>query len=184
MASMLTAYKKTLNLIDKYSYQLAFALSASGVIGSMVFSEILNFVPCTYCWWQRVAMFPLALILGAAVLYRQKLAYLYSLPLAMVGTVLSAYHSLLQWNIITESADGCSLVGPSCAEPEIQWLGFITIPFLAFLTFGAITFLLARSANHAPVAKPDTKDIKTLLIILSLVLVAGTVFAVIANHYS
>ncbi|MDX1766082.1 MAG: disulfide bond formation protein B [Candidatus Saccharimonadales bacterium] len=141
-------YKKALKSVDKNLILLAFIVALGSTLASMVLSEVVELPPCDLCWWQRVLMFPLPLTLGAAVLTRDKNGFVYSLPLAVAGAALSFYHSLLQWGVISEEVTTCSLNGPSCGEPEILWLGFLTIPFGAFLSFAAISLLLIRSAKQ------------------------------------
>jgi len=139
--------KTTMKYVDKNLVFLAFVVALGSTLASMVLSEIVELPPCDLCWYQRIFMFPLPFTLGAAVLTRDKHAWTYSLPIAIVGAALSFYHSLLQWGIITEEATSCSLNGPSCGDPEILWLGFLTIPFGAFLGFAAICILLIRQAR-------------------------------------
>lgn len=86
-------------------------------------------------------MFPLPVILGGALLLKEKRAYVYVFPLAIAGATIALYQSLLQWGIIQEDILECSLDNP-CADPEILWLGFLTIPFGSFLSFTAILALM------------------------------------------
>lgn len=135
--------------IEKYipNYRLLswyglWAVAAGSLIGSLVMSEVANFIPCTLCWWQRVFMFPIAFITTTAVLRKDKNIGYYALPLAITGGIISTYHSLLQWGIIKEAILDCSLTGAvSCAKPQIMWFGFISIPFMALCCFVAIIVL-------------------------------------------
>lgn len=155
---------KAYKIVGANLYELAFLVAAASTIGSYIISQVIDFVPCTFCWYQRIAMFPLPLILAAAVLRKDKLGYIYALPLSLIGVLLSGYHSLLQWGIISESeASSCSLVGPSCGEPEILWLGFITIPFGAFLSFSAISILMMISAKTGNKLHSDDGTKKKML---------------------
>lgn len=87
-------------------------------------------------------MFPLAFIATVGVLRKDATFVYYILPLSIIGMIVSLYHSLLQWGVIKESVLDCSLTGAvSCADPEVLWFGFITIPFMAFGCFVAITLL-------------------------------------------
>ena len=171
--------KDVMKRIDRNIYELAFLVAFSSTLASYVLSQVVELVPCTLCWYSRIFMFPLPFILGAAVLRGDKKAYIYALPLAVIGAGLSFYHSLLQWGVITEEVTTCSLTGPSCAEPEILWLGFLTIPFGAFLSFAAIAALLIRSMkqnNGKPALDGSKQQMMQWLI---LVPVALTVIAVL-----
>jgi disulfide bond formation protein DsbB len=147
--------KAGLRWVDEHVYETAFAVSLLAVLASMVLSTVVGFTPCDLCWYQRIAMFPIPIVLAAGLYRADKHAYLYAVPLVVVGAVLALYHSLLQWGIITENVLECSAGGTACAEPEILWFGFLTIPFGAFVSFCGIGWLLyrARSVNGHP--KPD-----------------------------
>ncbi len=171
-------YQRALKFVEKYTNELAFLIAAGSTLASFVLSEVVEFVPCTFCWYQRILMFPLPLILGAAVLRKDKFSYVYALPISVIGMLVSGYHSLLQWGIISEGeVTSCSLVGPSCGEPEILWLGFLTIPFGAFLSFTGIAglmYLLSRQTK-----KPAIDDsAKRPMLIMSAILGVATWIAV------
>jgi disulfide bond formation protein DsbB len=82
-------------------------------------------------------MFPLVAVLGVGIVARDRKAYLYAAPLVMAGMVIAAFHSLLQWGLISEAASPCSATA-ACAIKQVNLLGFITIPFMSFLAFAAI----------------------------------------------
>lgn len=121
---------------------ISWVIALGAVIGSMGLSEILNLKPCALCWYQRIFMFPLAFVLGVGVYRKDNNSAYYALPLSIVGLVIAFYHTLLQWGIIKEVITTCS-IDSSCAEPQINWFGFITIPFMSFLAFTVLTVLLS-----------------------------------------
>ena len=109
------------------------------MLGSLYLSEILHFVPCTLCWYQRILMYPLAIILLVGYLRKDHGVFLYVLILSVLGVGVSTYHYLLQkTNIFTHSAI-CE-TGIPCTTTWINLFGFVTIPFLALLGFFIITF--------------------------------------------
>ena len=120
---------------------IGWVVALGALIGSLALSEVMDLVPCTLCWYQRIAMFPLAFILGVGELRKDRNAAYYVLPLSVIGGVIALYHSLLQWGIIQEVVTTCT-VDSSCAVPQINWLGFITIPFMALVTFVVISALM------------------------------------------
>lgn len=109
--------------------------------GSLFFSEVLLYPPCVLCWYQRICMYPLVLILGMGFLRNERLSALYALPLLLVGWVIGIYHNLLYYNILPESAAPC-VQGISCTTKFIEWFGFVTIPFLSLMSFTLILILL------------------------------------------
>lgn len=137
--STIEKYNKNYREIARYAL---WAVAAGALIGSLALSEIFDLIPCTLCWWQRTFMFPIAFVATVGVLRKDSNVGYYALPLAITGGIISFYHSLLQWGIIKETILDCSLTGAvSCSKPEIMWLGFITIPFMALVSFTTIGLL-------------------------------------------
>jgi len=101
----------------------------------------MEFAPCVLCWYQRICLFPLVLILGAGLVSFDNHVVKYSLPLAVAGWLTALYHTLLYAGIIPESIQPCSQ-GISCTEEYIDLFGFITIPMLSLLSFSTIIALL------------------------------------------
>ena len=123
-------------------------------LGSLYFSEVAGFVPCKLCWVQRIFMYPLAEILLVAVLRRDDNVPYYVLPLSLIGMSVSTYHYLLQkTDLFTEGAV-CS-GGVPCNIDYINWLGFITIPFLALTAFVIITIAMVFFLANRPVAEVE-----------------------------
>lgn len=115
----------------------AFAVSLAAMLGSLYFSQIAHFPPCVLCWYQRICMYPLVLILGFAIYKRSRDIVLPALALAFGGWLISIYHNLLYYKILPEAAAPC-IAGVSCTTKFIEWFGFITIPFLSFSAFTLI----------------------------------------------
>jgi disulfide bond formation protein DsbB len=116
-------------------------LVAISTLGSLFFSEIMQFPPCVLCWYQRICLFPLVIILVVGLFPFDKTVIRYGLPLALAGWLIALYHNLLYYGIIPESIQPCSQ-GVSCTEDYIVLLGFLTIPLLSLLSFSAIATLL------------------------------------------
>lgn len=112
--------------------------SIIAVVGSLFFSEVMHFVPCTLCWYQRILMYPLMIILGIAVYQNDRVVYKYVLPFSILGIVVSIYHYSHQKFSLFKDFEMCSS-GVPCSGEYINWLGFITIPLLAFVAFSVIT---------------------------------------------
>lgn len=118
-------------------------LSLSAVFGSLYFSEIAKLEPCTLCWYLRILLYPIFFISSVAILRKeQKLLPYYVLPLSIFGSLLSFYHSLLQWGVIKETVTLCSTTSNvTCDQSSFTFFGFITIPFLGFICSLMITIL-------------------------------------------
>ncbi|MBV6496556.1 MAG: disulfide bond formation protein B [Acidobacteria bacterium] len=109
--------------------------------GSLFFSEVMELPPCVLCWYQRIAMYPLVIVLGAGIIMRDPRMKYYALPLAMVGLLISIYHNLLYYGVVPESIMPCQQ-GISCTTVHIEWLGFITIPLMALAAFAVVSLCL------------------------------------------
>jgi disulfide bond formation protein DsbB len=120
---------------------LAWIGSIIGLLGSLYFSEIKHFAPCVLCWFQRICMYPLVLLLPIGIVIRDRNVYLYALPLAIAGLTVSVYQNLLYYHIISEDLAPC-VIGNSCTTKFIHLFGFLDIPQLAALGFLGMTILL------------------------------------------
>ncbi len=120
---------------------VAWLLAASGTLGSLFFSEVLEFAPCVLCWYQRIFLYPLVITLGIGLFPLDKSAIKYSLPLAVGGWLFALYHNLLYYGIIPESIQPCRQ-GVSCTEVYIELFDFLSIPLLSLIAFSTIIGLL------------------------------------------
>ena len=120
---------------------LAWGVALLATAGSLYFSEIANYTPCTLCWYQRIAMYPLVLILGIAIVRRDIGVRIYAIPLAAVGAAIAGYHYLLEWFPQIDTG-ACSAVIP-CTQVWFREFGFVSLPLLALIAFSlVIVFLL------------------------------------------
>ena len=117
------------------------ALSAS--FGALFIGEVMGQTPCLLCWHQRVFMFPLAIVLGIACYRNDTDIWRYTLPLAIVGCLLAAFHSLLYFGVVSEAMVPCSSAGPSCASADMTILGGVPIPLLSLAAFSLVAIVLA-----------------------------------------
>jgi disulfide bond formation protein DsbB len=120
----------------------AWLIALGGTLGSLFFGEVMGLPPCTLCWYQRIAMYPLAVLLPIGILLRDARVAHYCLPLVVAGLAIAVYHNLLYYHVIPESLSPCS-EGASCTTRQIEWLGFVTIPALALAAFLGIGACLA-----------------------------------------
>ena len=120
---------------------IAWIVALVATVGSLFFSEVMQLPPCVLCWYQRIAMYPLVLVMGVGILTRDARVKLYALPIVLVGLAVAIYHNLLYYGILPESVAPC-VEGISCTSRQIELLGFITIPLMALTAFVAITVCL------------------------------------------
>jgi disulfide bond formation protein DsbB len=119
---------------------LAWLVAAVCTAGSLYFSESANFTPCKMCWFQRIAMYPLAVLLLIAAVRRDHGVRIYAVTLASVGALISAYHYLIEWRPSLGSG-ACDITAP-CTVPWFRQFGFISLPLMALCGFAAIISLL------------------------------------------
>jgi disulfide bond formation protein DsbB len=124
--------------IKSNSVYIAWFQALIATLGSLFFSEVMQLTPCVLCWYQRIIMYPLVLILTVGILLRDPRLRFYVLPLSIIGLTIAVYHNLLYYNILPESIAPCT-AGVSCTTRQIEWLGFITIPLMSLAAFTVIT---------------------------------------------
>lgn len=126
---------------QKHLAYIAWLQALVAMISSLFFSEVMKLEPCLLCWYQRIAMYPLVLILGLGIALKDKQMKLYALPFSIIGLCIAGYHNLLYYGIVSEGIVPCS-VGIPCTVRQIEWLGFISIPLLALVAFAVTTISL------------------------------------------
>lgn len=103
-------------------------------MGSLYFSEVREFEPCTLCWYQRILMYPIVLISGIALFQKNAKIALTTAVFSVVGGSISLYHYGIQkLSFLRDSAPACGNV--PCTGQYVNYLGFITIPFMALIAF-------------------------------------------------
>jgi disulfide bond formation protein DsbB len=143
---LLGGRSELMQVVDEAALWLAFIVAAVATAGSLYFSEVANYVPCRLCWFQRIGMYPLAVILLIAAIRRDRAIRWYAMPLAAVGACVSMYHYLVEWHPRLEG-DVCDPTNP-CSLVWFREFGFVTLPFMALCGFAAILALLAPSRRR------------------------------------
>lgn len=124
---------------------LAWAVALTATIGSLIYSEVIHFEPCRYCWYQRIAMYPMVVVLLVGAIRREFQVKYYALPLTLIGFAISAYHYLIQNFPSIEGGGSCGAV--PCTAKYVDIFGFISIPFMAGAGFIVIAVLLGFYVN-------------------------------------
>jgi disulfide bond formation protein DsbB len=129
----------------------AWSVAVVSTLGALFIGEVMGQMPCVLCWYQRIAMFPLAVLLGVAAYRDDASAWRYALPLAVIGLVLAGYHSLLFVGAIPAAIQPCTAAGPSCSGDAMLLFGSLPLPILSLAAFLILTvnlLLLRRSASQ------------------------------------
>ena len=128
---------------------ICWLISMAALTGSLFMSEVMGLKPCVLCWWQRIFIYPLAILFMVGLFPGNKSAdekidrsvVRYTLPLAIIGLCFAIYHYLIYSGVIPESLQPCS-EELSCAKIDLELMGFITIPLLSIFAYSAIIALL------------------------------------------
>jgi disulfide bond formation protein DsbB len=142
------------NLLWGYELWGAFVVAAVATGGSLFYSQVAGFIPCEFCWFQRVLMYPLSILTLLIAVRGDNRAARYLLPLPIVGAGTSIYHMLIERGVIKEPG-ACTLTGGGCST---NWIinhdfGYLTIPTLALTAFLLlIGFLVLASTGEAEAA--------------------------------
>ncbi|MGZ4707906.1 MAG: disulfide bond formation protein B [Acidimicrobiales bacterium] len=134
--------------LGRMALWLAWLVATVTTLGSLYYSEIADFVPCELCWFQRICMYPLVLILGVATWRRDRGVWVYVLPQAVVGAGIAIYHTQLQ--AFPDQATFCTTETP-CTTRVVWEFHFVSLPFMALsaFTFIIAMVLLARATDPA-----------------------------------
>lgn len=120
----------------------AWLLAVLATASALFLGEVMGMAPCQLCWFQRIFMFPLAIVLGMAAFGADRRGAVYGLALAVPGTAIAAYHTALIAEWVPQWWIPCG-AGPSCSDQSLAILGGIQLPWLSLGTFAAIGLLLA-----------------------------------------
>lgn len=123
----------------------AWLVASVSTLGALFFGEVMQLPVCVLCWYQRICLFPLALILPFGLFPLDHKVVRYALSLAAPGWLFAVFHLLLASGVIPKRIQPCTQ-GVPCSDTVIEWFGFVTIPLLSVVAFSIIIALL--SAAH------------------------------------
>ena len=126
-------------LVQGHAQKGMFVVAAGAMGSSLYYSEYANFTPCDLCWYQRIAMYPLAVLLLTGIILRFRMDPRLIVVAAGIGLAISIYHYQLQ--LFPDQAEICTSSVVSCSAKFVDEFGFVTIPFMAGCGFLAILLL-------------------------------------------
>lgn len=142
----------------------ATAIALVATAGSLFFSEVAGYVPCELCWYQRIAMYPLTVVLGVAAIRGDRQVWRTAVPIAALGSVISIWHIAIERNPLL-GGDVCDPAAP-CAVRWVEEFGVLTLPTMALIGFVAIivlTLAARPSCDHDRDPHPNHDDHTTPL---------------------
>lgn len=128
---------------------LAWLVALTSTAAALFIGEVMGMTPCVLCWYQRICMFPLALLLAQAVLADDRRGAVYALPLAAIGGTIAGYHTLLVAGWVPKSWVPCT-AGVSCADQKLEILQGVQIPWLSLAAFMVLVALLGTYLSRTP----------------------------------
>lgn len=111
----------------------SFLIAFGSVVGSFFYSEVAGFLPCILCWWQRVLLFPQAVIFLVGLAKKDARSLLYGFWLSFIGLFIGAYNTYLQFG--GTGIGDCSATGVSCSVRYFLEFGYVTIPTMSLTAF-------------------------------------------------
>jgi disulfide bond formation protein DsbB len=162
------AWRSTAAFLGPQSLLLAWIVSVVTTTGSLWYSEHFHFLPCELCWYQRILMYPLVVILGVGWFRRDRAVWITALPFLVIGPFVSLYHWLVERVPSFAEGTSCSIDAP-CSAPYFEKLGFVTLAWMALSSFLLMGSLLAfyvtasrRDARVDDVASPVADSVGTV----------------------
>lgn len=131
--------KFLVSFLSNNSLTLAFLVALFSTLASLFLSEIAQFPPCKFCWFQRIFMYPQVILLGIATIQNDFSVKTYSIPLSVIGLSIAIYHYILQ---VVPLSTSCSNEVVNCALKQFTFFGYITIPVMSATGFGLILLLM------------------------------------------
>lgn len=135
---------------------LALGVATTATLGSLYLSEVAHLVPCTFCWYQRIAMYPLVALLGIAAWRKDHDIRVYAATLAVIGAAIAAYHRLIQ--VFPDLGGSACSTGVPCTAAYFTQFGFVTIPYMALSGFLLILALLSIDRANSPAPRASLSN--------------------------
>ncbi|MBX3010140.1 MAG: c-type cytochrome [Caldilineaceae bacterium] len=166
---------------ERASLYVALLAAWIATLGSLYFSEVAHYIPCTLCWYQRILMYPLALILAIGLVRRDENLPLLVLPFSVLGIGVSTYHVLLEKTDWFSGATACQSAVP-CTVIWINWFGFLTIPFLALIAFLIITVTTIIAYQAGEPVNDEEEGGRVWIPVVSIIAAVVLAFAVLIQQ--
>ena len=132
--------------IGKNILLIGLLISLAAMISSLVYSDVIGYPPCMFCWYARVMFYPQVFLFGRAMMKKDFNILPYVTILTVLGLVITIYHSIIQ--MVGESLVPCAVSGVSCLTRDVYVFGFITIPFMGAVGFATLFFSLMVARKH------------------------------------
>lgn len=136
------------DLLSETGLWLAWLVALTATLGSLYYSEVAHFLPCKLCWFQRIGIYPLAVVLLIAALRRDRAIRFYAIPVAAISAAISTYHYQLE-RFPTQASPSCSVEAP-CTVVWVWRFHYISIPMMALSAALLVIVLLWATGRGDP----------------------------------
>jgi disulfide bond formation protein DsbB len=156
-------WKALATFLGTQSLLLAWIVAIVTTVGSLIFSVHFKFLPCELCWYQRICMYPLVVVLGVGWFRRDRKVWMTAAPFVVIGAIIALYHWLVERVPSFAESSSCSIFVP-CSSPYFEKLGYITLAWMDLSSFLLIGTLLAlyitanRTARSTSVTPVPTEE--------------------------
>ncbi len=127
---------------NRFSLYFAWLVAMIATFCSLYASQIMNYEPCVFCWYQRMMMFPLVIILGIATYKKDRKIIIYVIAFPVIGAFIALIQTLFSYFNFSSS-----ICGSDCTDEKIKLFGLIDYSIASFFSFLSIGFLLIFSKN-------------------------------------
>ncbi len=128
-----------IRFVHKYALWLGFGVSVVAIVGGLLYSNLIGFEPCALCWWQRIFIYPQAILFLVAIIKKDRGIFDYVLPLSISAFFISLYQSYV--NLGGFSIFSCTAEGGACAKVFVLEFGYITIPLMGLTLVAYLLFI-------------------------------------------
>ncbi len=141
-----------MKLISKHSNLILRFVFVGAIVGSLIYQYVLNYPPCILCWYQRIAIFAIGVILFTGDIRSNKTLQKQVLIFSIVGALIAIFHNII--DIFPTGVDVCGTNGPSCLARYVYEFGYITIPMMSLtvLLFGVLIPIIVRRFPQSDIA--------------------------------
>ena len=122
-------------------YYVAWLTALAATAASIYFIEIKGNQAAWLCWFERMLMFGVLLVLTTGILTRDFKVKYYASSFLLFGIPSAVYQQLVHWDIIRMTPQSCS-VSFVCTTKFFELFGFVTQATLCLTAFVIIAFCM------------------------------------------
>lgn len=119
----------------------AWLIAVIAMSATLFAEHALQWAVCPLCWYQRLCIYPLVILLGIAAFKNETVVIPYALPFPVLGFLFAIYQYAEQMIPGFSPIDFCTQ-GIPCTTIHLKLWGFVTIPLLSAISCVLIFIIL------------------------------------------